>query len=61
MGVRLPQPVIRECHFEKELDLSVRQGCVVLTPIIERRQGWKELIQDELSSHPMKAQGDWEW
>lgn len=61
MGIRLPQPVIKECSFEGELELVVRQGGVVLTPIMKRRQGWKELVQDELLHHPVKPEGEWEW
>ncbi len=61
MGVRLPQPIIKECHFENELELSVRQGMVVLSPVINRRSGWKELVQDELLKHPVKVEGEWEW
>ena len=61
MGIRLPQPVIKECNFEGELELVVRQGSVVLTPIMKRRQGWKELVQDELLHHPVKPEGEWEW
>ena len=61
MGIRLPQPVIKECHFEGELELVVRQGSVILTPIMKRRQGWKELVQDELLHHPVKPEGEWEW
>lgn len=61
MGVRLPQSVIKECHLENELELHVRQGSVVLSPVVKNRHGWKELIQSELLNHPIKAEGEWEW
>ena len=42
-GVRLPKTVIEECSLKEELNLSVRQGAVIITPIIPPRMGWKEL------------------
>ncbi len=61
MGVRLPQSVIKECQFENELELHIRQGSVVLLPVVKNRYGWKELMQSELNKHPIKAEGEWEW
>lgn len=61
MGVRLPQSVIKECQFENELELHIRQGSVVLSPVVKNRYGWKELMQSELNRHPIKAEGEWEW
>ena len=60
-GIRLPKTVIEECGFKEELNLAVRQGAVVITPIVLPRTGWKELLQDELNTHPIKAEGEWEW
>lgn len=61
MGVRLPQSVIKECQFENELELHIRQGSVVLSPVVKNRYGWKELMQSELNKYPIKAEGEWEW
>ncbi len=61
MGIRLPQSVIKECQFENELELHIRQGSVVLSPVVKNRYGWKELMQSELNRHPIKAEGEWEW
>ena len=60
-GIRLPKNLIEECGFKNELNLSVRQGAVVITPVIPPRLGWKELLQDELQERPVKAEGEWEW
>ena len=60
-GVRLPKNLIEECGFKNELNLSVRQGAVIITPIIPPRLGWKELLQDEIQTRPIKAEGEWEW
>ena len=60
-GVRLPKTVIEECGFKEELNLAVRQGAVMITPVIPPRMGWKELLQDEVNARPVKAEGEWEW
>ena len=60
-GVRLPKNVIDECGFKEELNLTVRQGAVVITPVVPPRLGWKELVADEVNAHPVKAEGEWEW
>ena len=60
-GVRLPKTIIEECGFKEELNLTVRQGAVVITPVVQPRTGWRELVADEVASHPVKAEGEWEW
>ena len=60
-GVRLPKTLIEECGFKEDLNLTVRQGAVVITPVIPPRLGWKELFQDEASENPIKSEGEWEW
>ena len=59
--MRLPKTIIEECSFKDELNLAVRQGAVVITPVVLPRMGWKELMQDEMNAHPIKAEGEWEW
>ena len=61
LGVRLPKGIIEECDLKEELNLIVRQGAVVITPVIQPRMGWKELVADEVAAHPVKAEGEWEW
>ena len=60
-GVRLPKNIIEECGLQDDLNLAVRQGAVVITPIVPPRMGWKELVADEAAQHPIKAEGEWEW
>lgn len=61
MGIRLPKSVIEECGFVKELELQIKQGALIITPVVENKSGWKELIQDEVLRHTIKAEGEWEW
>ena len=60
-GVRLPKVIIDECGLKEDLLLTVRQGAVMITPLIAPRLGWKQLLQDEISAHPVKSEGEWEW
>ena len=60
-GVRLPKTVIEECGLTEKLNLEVDKGAVVITPVLPPRLGWKELVADETKSHPVKAEGEWEW
>ena len=60
-GVRLPKVLIDECGLKDDLNLSVRQGALVITPVIAPRLGWKQLLQDEANNRPIKGEGEWEW
>lgn len=60
-GVRLPKNIIEECGLKEELNLAVRQGAIVITPVVQPRIGWKELVTDEVVMRPVKAEGEWEW
>jgi len=39
-GVRIPRSVIQECSFGDEVELSVKDGAVVLAPLHDVREGW---------------------
>lgn len=60
-GVRLPKTVIESCGFESDIELNVKGKSVVLTAEKQPRHGWKEAIQDEINSKPLRYLGDWEW
>lgn len=60
-GVRLPKTVIDTCEFQSDLELIVKGKSVVLTAEKQPRSGWKEAIQDEVMSKPLKYLGEWEW
>ena len=60
-GVRLPKTVIDSCEFSSELELVVKGKSVVLTAEKQPRIGWKESIQSEIDSKPLRYLGEWEW
>lgn len=60
-GVRLPKAVIEVCDFSSDLDLTIKGKSVVLTADKQPRQGWREAIQEEIGSKPLRYLGEWEW
>jgi len=41
-GIRLPKLVMDEVGLDREVELRVRQGRIVLTPVKRVREGWAE-------------------
>ena len=39
-GIRLPKAVIEQACLEKDLDLSVEDGAVIIRPVQKARKGW---------------------
>jgi len=40
-GIRLPKAVIEQAGLEKDLDLVVENGAVIIRPAKKAREGWK--------------------
>lgn len=60
-GIRLPKTVIQECHFDKELELTVKKPNLILSPILKKRSNWKEMMAESVKLKPVKSEGEWEW
>ncbi len=70
-GIRLPQPLIRQCRLGAEVDLELRNGKIVISPVPKTRQGWEEGFKkmaaagdDKLpEAFPASAwdREEWEW
>lgn len=70
-GIRLPKPLIEETGLGDEVELSVQQGSIVISPIKSLRAGWAEAAQtlrqrgeDQLLDPPEPTHFDeeeWEW
>jgi antitoxin MazE len=68
-GIIIPAPLLAECAIEDEIELTVEDGRLVITPIKPARFGWfdsyKPEEQDEdawegIAETP-KEQDEWEW
>jgi antitoxin MazE len=51
-GVRLPKAVIEQAGLERDLDLVVEDGAVVIRPAKKIRDGW------EIAAAKCRAEGD---
>lgn len=39
-GVRIPKPLIEQCGLEREIEMSVKDGAIVLQAPRKVREGW---------------------
>ena len=52
-GIRIPQKILGQCHIEDSVDLTVKNGALILKPIKKApREGWA------LQAEKMHAAGD---
>jgi antitoxin MazE len=71
-GIRIPKPYLKECGFDKEVEINIQGGGIMLTPVREARLGWDEafkamvknddnhLIIDDTIQHSWDDE-EWEW
>ena len=60
-GIRLPKTIIETCEFNENIELSVKGKSVILTAEKQPRGGWKEAIENEITTKPLRYLGEWEW
>jgi len=73
-GIRIPKKVLDQCHVEDELELTLKNDEIVLTPVHRKpREGWAEAFEaaakkyGEESVHQtwldadLIKEDDWEW
>ena len=71
-GVRIPKAVIEQCGFKDEVELSVKDGALIVVPARGLREGWDEafkamaaagddalLMPDDLGTE--WDEREWEW
>jgi antitoxin MazE len=69
-GVRIPAYILKECNIKDKIELEVRDGKIIITPVDRPRKGWSEkfkemhmngedksIINDNIG---LEAE-DWEW
>ncbi len=45
-GIRLPKLLIEEVGLEDEVELRVREGAIVISPVNGPRAGWEEAARE---------------
>jgi antitoxin MazE len=70
-GVRIPKPVIEQIGLGDDIEMVVREGALVITPLGRPRAGWGEAFRamaergdDALVDEPQGTRWDddeWQW
>jgi hypothetical protein len=69
-SIHVPQPNchIAECEITDRIDLTVKNGCIVIAPVKPARAGWFENYRPEPDedawegiTETLEEQEDWEW
>ena len=70
-GVRIPKPLLEQAGLSEEVEISVRDGSLVITSAARPRAGWEEALRemarrgdDALLDPPASTAWDedeWEW
>ena len=67
-GIIIPAPLLAACDIEDEIELTVEEGKLVITPVKPARSGWFDNYKPEqdvnawegITDTP-KEQEDWKW
>lgn len=69
-GLRIPQPIIKQCGFDHEVELEVHDKELIIKPASHPRQNWEKAFQamakngdDTLINFPESkwSEEEWEW
>ena len=60
-GIRIPSSVIKQCCFEQELDLTVKNKAMIVTASETVRKDWEKASKKENEQTPFDEKGEWEW
>ena len=69
-GLRIPQPILEQCGFEKEAEVEVRNNEIVIRPVKRPRHNWEQAFErmaeksdDKLIEFPDSKwdEEEWEW
>ncbi len=57
-GIILPKSILKQCRFETEIDLEVREEGLLIKPVSGKRAGWKEAFLAAKPENDLESQ-DW--
>ena len=72
-GIRIPKALLEESGLKGEVDMSVRDGVLLITQVGQPRQGWSEafrqmarhgddvLLDGDLAASDSFEAESWEW
>lgn len=45
-GIRIPAFILKECDIDKEVDIQVKEGRIIITPVKTPRAGWDRKFKE---------------
>jgi len=45
-GIRIPAIILKECDIDKEVDIQVNEGKIIITPVKTSRVGWNKRFKE---------------
>ncbi len=46
-GIRIPNPILKQCHIENEVEMLIEGDKIIITPIEKiSRKGWDEKFKE---------------
>ena len=67
-GIIIPAPLLAECQIEDEIELTVDNGRLVVSPVKSARAGWFDHYQPERDeaawagmADTAREEEDWQW
>jgi len=44
-GIRIPKPILEQCRLHDEVEMEVRDDCLLIRGVAEPRSGWDEAFR----------------
>lgn len=72
-GIRIPKPILEQCRLRDEVEMEVRDNCLLIRGVAEARSGWDEgfrrmrelgddaLVDEGTSATTRWDVTEWEW
>jgi antitoxin MazE len=72
-GIRIPKPILQQCHLGEVVELEVRKGHLAVLPAKRARSGWAEaflgmaaerddaLLDDGALAETSWGRAEWKW
>ena len=59
-GILLPKHIIKVYEIQDEVQIELREDCIVLTPLKDPKSNWESLYQNEIKSKSDQDNNDWQ-
>ena len=60
-GIRIPASIIKQCGFEQDLELNVKNKTMIVSAAEVARKDWQKAAEKENKQLPLVEKGEWVW